>query len=58
MRVSDNETENSFHKRLISSDWNYDFYKYQSAEGLKLKYTKTMREVPEQCIIYENDKAK
>jgi len=42
MRVNDNETENSFHERLISSDWNYDFYKYQDAGGLKLKYSKTI----------------
>lgn len=45
MRVSDNESENSFHKRLISSDWNYNFYKYQDASGFKLKYTKIMKEV-------------
>ncbi len=45
MRVSDNESENSFHKRLISSDWNYDFYKYHDVGGLKLKYTKIMKEV-------------
>ena len=47
MRTSDNETENPFHKRLISSDWNYDLYKYPSADGLKLKYTKTISKVPE-----------
>ena len=47
MRADDNETENPFHKRLISSDWNYDFNKCQSTEGLKLKYTKTMREASE-----------
>lgn len=47
MRVSDNETENPFHQRLISSDWNYDFYKYQDSAGLKLKYIKTIKELPE-----------
>ncbi|MCP5108346.1 MAG: class I SAM-dependent methyltransferase, partial [bacterium] len=29
MRISENETENPFHKRLISSDWKYNYYKYQ-----------------------------
>jgi hypothetical protein len=47
MRVSDNETEGSLHKRLISSNWNYDFYKYQDAGGLKLKYIKPMKDVQE-----------
>ncbi len=49
VRVSDNKTENSFHKRLISSDWNYDFYKYQDADGLKLKYIKSIKEVQKLC---------
>jgi len=44
MRVSDNN-ENSVHKRLISSDWNYNFYKYQDADGLGLKYTKCIEEM-------------
>ncbi len=43
MRVSENETENPFHKQLISSDWKYDFYKYQDAGRLKFKYVKTMK---------------
>ena len=42
MRVSDSETENSHHERLISSDWNYNFYKYQETSGLKLKYVKSL----------------
>ena len=45
MRASENETENSFHKRLISSDWKYNCYKYQDAGGLKLKYIKSIKEV-------------
>ena len=47
MRVSENETENPVHNRLISSDWNYDFYKYQDADGLKFKYIKSVKEVQE-----------
>ena len=47
MRVSDNEIENPFHKRLISSDWNYNFFKYQDANGFKLKYVKTMKPLNE-----------
>jgi len=44
MRVSNSETENPLHNQLISSEWNYDFYKYQNAEGLKLKYTKRIKD--------------
>jgi len=47
MRAGDNETENPFHKRLISSDWNYNCREYQGTGRLKVKYSKTIKEVLE-----------
>ena len=47
MRAIENETENPFHSRLISSDWNYDCSKYQDTTGLKLKYIKTKMDIQE-----------
>lgn len=47
MRAIENEAENPFHNRLISSDWNYDCCKYQDTTGLKLKYTKTKMDMQE-----------
>ena len=46
MRVSNNEIDNPHHKKLISSDWNYDFYEYQDSDGLKLKYVKSIEKAP------------
>jgi len=43
MRTLEKETENPLHQRLISSDWNYDYYKYEDEEGLKFKYIKTVK---------------
>jgi len=42
MRVIENEVENPFHNKLISSDWKYDFFEYRDKDGLKLKYAKSI----------------
>lgn len=39
----DEKTENRFHDRLISIDWNYDCFQYSETDGLKLKYSKTIK---------------
>jgi len=42
MRVNEDVFENPIHNKLVSSDWNYDFYEYKDKSGLKLKYTKSL----------------
>jgi len=43
MRVSESVIENPVHAKLISSDWKYDFVEYKNKNGLKLKYTKSLK---------------
>jgi len=40
MRTSENESENPIHQRLISSDWKYEYFSYESENDHKLKYIK------------------
>ncbi len=42
MRVSEDESENTFHEKLVSSDWKYNFDKFQDTNILKLKYSKSI----------------
>ena len=42
MRMSEKETENPLHQRLVSSDWNYKWFRFESEGDQKLKYTKVM----------------
>jgi len=43
LRSTDAEAENSLHDFLVSQEWKYKYTKYKSTNGLKLKYSKTMR---------------
>ena len=43
MRVSEEESESPIHKKLVSPDSNYEFFKYHDADGLKYKYTKSIK---------------
>ncbi len=43
IRVRKNEAENSVHELLVSGEWNYEFSQIQDANGLKLKYYKTIK---------------
>ena len=42
MRTSEEEFENPLHKRLISPDWNYEWFSHPGENDYKLKYSKTM----------------
>lgn len=43
MRAYDEKTETPFHDRLVSDDWNYNCFQYRETDGLKLKYSKTIK---------------